>query len=384
MIETEVEGKPGDVRSAATWLRETLQDRVADSADRTNAGRQLAASEWEGSDGTAYRAYAKSVVTICDDHASRVGRAATSFDSYAARLDRMKSTMRGLRGEASSGGLTVSGTVISTPPDVPATVVQPGSPEETEHLAGVAKVDLYDRLAGDAATARTDFDLWIQANLKAAVTDAEDSSAADQAFDQVQAQFPSMLNNLGTGIAGYGLGKIASDYQGLARELKRKSRVSGDPRVRGSADTPSGKSKIDDLLKRSTGLGKLGKLMGPAGILLDVYLGYRDYQETGDWKRAALTTGGSIAVGVGAAGLVALGVVTAPAWLVIGGTVVVGAAVSAGIGYVYDHWDDISGWTGDRWDDTKDLAEDAWDGAKDLATGAKDKVGGAWDAVTPW
>lgn len=79
-----------------------------------------------------------------------------------------------------------------------------------------------------------------------------------------------------------------------------------------------------------------------------------------------------------------LGVVTAPAWVVIGGTVVVGAAVSAGIGYVYDHWDDISGWTGDRWDDTKDLAGDTWDGAKDRASGAKDVVGGAWAAVTPW
>ena len=157
--------------------------------------------------------------------------------------------------------------------------------------------------------------------------------------------------------------------------------MSGDPRVRGSADTPSGRATLDDLLGKAEWLKKGGRLLGPAGILIDVGFGVYEATQTGDWTRAVLTTGGSIAGGAlvvaGAGALAAAGVVTAPAWLVVVGAGVAAAGVAYGVGYVYDHWDDITDWTGDRVDDVTDFASDTWDDATDA-------VGDAWDSVTPW
>ena len=190
--------------------------------------------------------------------------------------------------------------------------------------------------------------------------------------------FPNFASGIGAGLIGFGLLGKADDYTAAAREFRRRSRVSGNPRVRGSADTPSGRVKLDDLLGKADWLGKGGRFLGgPGGILIDVGFGIHEGMETGDWTRVALTTGTSIAVGAGAAALVAAGVISAPAIVVIGGTAVAAMALSAGVGYVYDNWDDITDWTGDRVDDVTDFASDTWDSATDVA-------GDAWDAVTPW
>lgn len=285
MIHTLVEGDVSSVTGAATWLRGTLASNLSGAADDCARGRDIASREWEGDDATAYSDYARTVVSMTDAHAARVGRAANSLDVYGARL---KAPMDAIRSRAVAGGLPVSGDQIGEPPVVAATVAEPGSAEESAHLKAVEKVDLYNTLSGDTATAWTEFDGWIRANLVPDVTDAEDDSPIDKVLSEVKAAFPNFAAGVGGGFSGAGLNKWADTYRDEARE-------------------------------------------------------------TGDWKRAAITTGTSLAV----AGGVALYVATAP-------------------GQIYDHWDD-----------TKDLASDAWDGAKDVVSGAKDKVEDTLDAVTP-
>jgi hypothetical protein len=275
--------------------------------------------------------------------------------------------MRAHRTTATGGGLKVEGTVIHQPPAAPSTSFEEGSPEEAAYNAAVDKVEVWNTLVEDIATDYQTFVDWVDTNLPTDVADAKEKDASDTLFDTMKDLFPNFAAGAGAGLAGFAMLGKAADYKAEAREFRRKSRVSGDPRVRGSADTPGGKAKLDDLLGKAEWLKKGGRFFGgPAGIAIDIGFGIYEGTQTGDWTRVALTTGTSIAVGVGVGALVAAGVVTAPAWAVVlaGGALAAGAAW--GVGQIYDNWDDITDWTGDRWDD------------------ATEAVGDAWEAVTPW
>ncbi|MGH3347941.1 MAG: hypothetical protein ACRDO4_13265 [Nocardioides sp.] len=367
MIDTNVEGDPAAVTAAATWLRDTLAKDIEKAGDEQQDARNDSRSRWEGETASSYRNVAGDVLKANDKHEERVKRAATALDDYAAKLKRLEDDMVAHRGTARDGGLTVEGTVIHQPADVPSTTFEPGSPEETAYNAAVAKAEVWNALVEDIAADYQTFVDWVDSNLPADVADAKEKDASDTLFDTMKDLFPNFAGGAGAGLAGFALLGKAADYKAEAREFRRKSRVSGDPRVRGSADTPGGKAKLDDLLGKASWLKKGGRFLGgPAGILIDIGFGVYEGTQTGDWTRVALTTGTSIAVAAGVTALVAVGVVTAPAWAVVlaGGALAAGAAW--GVGQIYDNWDDITDWTGDRWDD------------------ATDAVGDAWDTVTPW
>lgn len=378
MIETLVEGETGEVAAAATWLRGTLELSLEQAGDQQSGARSTARGGWEGLAADGYQDFTRPIVAATDKHATRVGRAATALDEYATRLRTMKQTMADLRTRAVAGGLSVSGTVIAPPPTVPASVVVPGSPEDLARQEAIDKVILYNTLADEAITAQQSFDDWIRTNLAADVADARETDDIDVVLSELESLLPNFAAGVGSGLTGGALIRKADDYRDQARELRRRSRVSGDPRVRGHADTPSGRGAIDDLLGKSRGLGRFGRILsGPVGIGIDIVFGIQEGHESGDWTRAALTTGTSIAVGVGVTALVAAGIVTAPAWAVVVGGGALAAGAAWGVGQVYDHWDDITGWSGDRVDDVKDFASDTWDDATDFA-------GDAWDAATFW
>lgn len=388
MIDTQVPGDPASVQAAAGWLRHTLASNTEKSGDQQADTRSFALSAWEGAAADGYRSATSPVIAATDNHAARIKRAATALDEYAARMSRLDEAMGGIRGRAAAGGLTVYGTIIMPPPPVLATFVVPGSPEEAAHQVAVEKVNLYNELAVDADGEWQAFSGWSDAHLAAALTDARDTDDVDALTDTFTEHIMNAIPGAGLGVMGLALSKTADSYRSAATEFRRRSRVAGDPRIRGSADTPSGSSHLDDLMGRSRLLGHAGKLMGPLGIGVDLYSGYQEGQESGDWTRAALTTGASIGTGLAVAGLVAAGVVSAPAVVVVVGGAALAAGVAWGVGEVYDHWDDIENWTGDRVDDVTGLASDAWDGATEAAgdtwDGAKDLAGDAWDSATPW
>ena len=378
MLDTKVEGSPAAVTGAATWLRDTLSKKVADAGDQQQDARTDARGSWEGETAASYQNVAGDVLKATDKHEDRVKRAATALDDYAFQLSNLESDMRSIRSRASGGGLTVEGTVIHPPPEVPATEFEPGSPEETAYNDAVTKIELWNTLVQDAAKDYEDFVDWVDTNMPGDVTDAQEKDASDTLLGTLKDLFPNFAAGAGSGLTGFALLGKSEDYTAAAREFKRKSRVSGDPRVRGSADTPGGKVKLDDLLGKADWLKKGGRFLGgPGGILIDIGFGVYEGTQTGDWTRVALTTGTSIAVGVGVTALVAAGVITAPAWVVVVGAGALAAGAAWGVGQIYDNWDDITDWTGDRVDDATEWAGDTWDDATDA-------VGDAWDSVTPW
>lgn len=374
MIDTEIEGDPAAVTGAATWLRDTLQANVAEAADLEADARIAAHSQWEGEAAQGYRSLVATVVTATDEHATRIGRAATACDDYAAHLTGVQRTMSGLRARASGGGLSVVGYAIQPPPAVPPGVVEQGSLPEAARNAAIDRIALYDTLSGEATTTRSRHTQWIESRLPGDVDDAKEKDLLDSLLGGLKAEIPNFLGGAGAGLSSLAIMKLSSSYADQAREYARRSRVSGDPWVRGSADTPAGRANLDDLLGKGRRLGRLGRILGgPVGIGTEVAFGIKDGVETGDWARAGLTAGASIAAGAAVVGAIALAPVAVPAVAVVLAAGGAAALASWGVGAVYDNWDEITGWGGDRVADVKDFAGDVGD-----------TVGGVWDSVTPW
>lgn len=365
MIETQIDGRSGDVTAAAIWLRETLAARVEVAGDRQADARASARSGWEGATASAYQDFTRTLMQGTDKHDARVKRAATAFDGYAARLVGAQEAMGTLRTRALAGGLNVSGTVIEAPPDVPAGVVESGSAEEAAREAATQKVELYNALCADVAREHEKFGQWVEATMPGDLKDAQDKDGLGTLGETAA----GWAKNAGAGLAGLALANLAKGMRAEGLELRRKVRRSGDPGYRPPKDP-------DRLLSRARLLGKWGgRLLGPIGIGVDVFFGIQEGRETGDWGRAATTTGTSIVVGgLATAGIIALG---GPVILAIGGGALLAYGASELSGYVWDHKDEIADWAGDTWDDASSAASDAWDSTTDA-------LSDGWDAVTPW
>lgn len=365
MIETRIEGDPGAVRTAARWLRTGLATQLDLAGDSQVAARGAASSGWEGEAADAYQDFSRSVLSGTDTHAGRIRRAATACEAFATRLEQAQTAMAGLRSRASRGGLDVSGTVIAAPPSVPPGMVEVGSPQEAARLDAIARIELFNTLADEASAGHESLAQWVESRMPADVSDARETDGLGELTEVAV----GWAQNAGAGMAGLALQRIARDMRAEGVEYRRKVRRSGNPAYRPPRDP-------EDLLSRARLLGRWGgRLLGPVGIGLDVVFGIQEAHETGDWGRAATTTGTSIVVGgLATAGVIALG---GPAILAIGGGALVAYGASQVAGYVWDHKDEIADWAGDRWDDATDLATDTWQGAQDLASDT-------WDAVTPW
>lgn len=374
MIDTRVDGDPESVIAAATWLRDTLAVKVGEAAEDAQSARRSARSAWEGESASSYQAFTRDLVDITDRHEVRVRRAAASLEDYAAQLALVESAMIDIRFRARGGGLVVEGTVIHPPPPVPFGPFEHGSPAEAEAQAAATRIELWNSLVTEAADAYRRFTEWVHAQMPGRVSEAQETDASDTLFGTMADLFPNFAAGAGAGIAGSALLDRSRTYRDAAREFRRRSRVAGNPAVRGQADTPAGRATLDDLLDNARRFGRFGRFVsGPGGLLIDVGFGIHEGLETGDWGRVALTTGTSIAVGAGAAALVAAGVVSAPAVVVV--LVAGGVAMGASwiVGEIYDNWDGIT-----------DTVSDAWDSAGEVLGDAGDAISDAWDAVTPW
>lgn len=376
MIETKVEGDVASISGTADWLRGTLRTNTDAAADRQQEARRCAGLGWEGETAEAYQGFTRPVLKATDDHVPRIGRAAANLDRLATRLGRHQERMAGFRRQAREGGLTVDGTIIQAPPAVPAQSFEQGSPEEAAYERATAKVELYNRIAGDVSTERESYATWVETTMQAALDDASEREPLHQVIAELEG-LPNFLAGTGIGLTGLALKKAADEIRDRRNEFRRRGRRSGSPRVRGQHLTREGRARDAAMTKWMRRFETLGRFAGPVGIGVDVLFGIHEGSESGDWTRAALTTGASIATGAAVTAYLVTAPVSVPATAVVLAAGAAAAGVSWGVGQVYDHWDDITGWTGDRWDDATDLASDAWDGTKDLA-------GDAWEAVTPW
>ncbi|WP_203336508.1 hypothetical protein [Nocardioides limicola] len=354
MIDTEVDGSPASVNAAATWLRSTLKANVDEAADLQAGARAAASAGWDGAGAQAYRDFMAPVVTASDNHVQRIGRAATALDVYASRLGRMQTDMDALRQRAQAGGLILTSTTIEPPPLVPASVVIPGSAEDLARQQAIAKVTLFNELAEEAVALWAGFYEWIDAQLAVDLSDAREKDRIDKILAEVAGVLPNFAAGTGAGLAGLALTRMSERYRNEAREFRRRSRVSGNPQVRGQADRPSGRTRLDDWAGKARRFGRWGRILGgPVGVGIEIGFGIHEGATTGDWKRAAITTGASLAAAAGITALVAAGVVSAPALAVVVGGGLVVAGVGWGAGKIYDNWDGITDWASNTWGSAK-------------------------------
>lgn len=394
MIETRVPGDVASVRAAGRWLSGSLKPAVASAADHVTGARRTATSEWHGLAGNSYATFAGRLVTLSDDHETRVADAATAVEDYAVHLESVFERMRDLRGEAAAGGLTVSGTRIQPPAPAEAVPALPAeaTPAQADthaaamraHDAAVDKVVLYNALVDDVEREYQRHTDWIDSHLGPAATAAEEDGGVNALVAQLQESWGPFLTGAGLEFAD---GKLAKKFRALLRDVAvnkrraaalRRARRSGHPGRRAEGRAPDAKTRIrgydeaaDKALDHAKYLKLGGRLLGPVGVVVDGYFGYQEIQEGGSPGGVVLSSaGGALA----AAGTVAL-IATAPVSVPVLATAVTAGVVAVGVSWaVSEGWDALpDGFT----DTVDDAVTDAWDAGTDA-------VSDGWDEVTSW
>jgi uncharacterized protein YukE len=385
MLETKVDGAAGDVEAAANWLRSKLKAAVATAGDEVQAARSTALDGWEGDAGDAYRGYARGLVVAADELVPVVERAATKFELYAHRLRACQDRMASWRDEASAGGLTVSGTVIATPPtavgpSVPSRPLTAGELAELDQAmaayeVAAAKVELYNRLSNDVSAERESFTQWIAANLTPVQAEIKDeTSRIAKIAEFLKSNAHALLIGFTTSGGEKGLAKRAKELAKEAERL-RKLKRSGHPGRRAEGTKPETKAKAKGFGKLAEWAGRGGKALGPIGIGLELWNAYGDLKEGKSPGKVITSTAASIGGGMVAGAAIAGITASSPAWgtvLAVGfGAAVVGVAAGAAAGA---GWDALP----DSFTDSVD------DGIKDGWNGATDGAENAWDWATGW
>lgn len=349
MIDTSVPGTTTAVGALASWLRDSLKKAVADSADDVDRARKLANDQWAGESGNAYVRCAADVIRLTDDYEERIKRAADKIDDYKARLGTCEARMSGFRQEARDGGLVVDGVTIHPPED----------------LTDEDQVNLYNKLVTDVGDEWTNFQEWIDANLKP-VEATLDPSLTEKLLEELQGAAGNFAIAYGLETGKRKLQQKATDLKSQADELHRWRR-SGNPARRAANAQARQSGLIDELGERSTWLGRASKVLGPLGTVYEGYVALESDTPAG----GLLATGAGLAATAGVVAVVATAPVSVPAGLVVLGATAVGVGVSWA---VTEGWDALPDSFTDPIDDA---VEDAWNDTKDA-------VSDGWDAVTGW
>lgn len=416
--DTRIDGEPGQIRSAATWLRESVGSGATTFADTVYAQRSRATSAWRSEAGSAFCSQLGGVGEAADLTSQKAKTAATGLDTVATALEKAQETMRRARSVAREGHLVVDGTVIQdpgeAPPDVPALAADATSAQAQAHDHGIAAIERYDA----KVTA------W-----NTAVAMADDADAAWQsAIDELGSTWHTATGELEGAYAGLFAGSTegggSTGFGDAAKQLTNGeffnlfghndgfpliplTLAAGKMTRMGQILPPLGRTVLPifqtgivgkNLLPKLAGApGALGNaatwLKSPAGELLTKRLGiaggvvgtgkgvYDLYQQGNPVKAFKKDKAGYVAD-------VAQTTFTASttAFLVapnpVTGAIAVGSGVTWAGAEVVDHWDDIS-------DTTSKIASDAWDKGSDAvdkvgeaASDVKDKAGDVKDKIT--
>ncbi|KGN30757.1 hypothetical protein N802_06000 [Knoellia sinensis KCTC 19936] len=409
-VDTEIKGKPGNIESAAAWLRDKLEDELSDAGDEFNEARKDGLATWNCGAGDAFGAKMKTARDKADDLAKAATTMATDLDTFAGALRTCQNEMSTCRSTARTDKLTVTSFIIEHPGPAPTRPPQVFTGTKEEVAEHNAKVTAYD-----------DHVLLLQAYYRAETEAARIDRKYGKACRDLQqkytvGQHASWILTLGdlTGdgvLAGMAVSaglkhrsallKKADDLVTEAknaiddlqrnpdRYMKRKwifFKTLDETKL--NADKLAIQGKLDeaeDLLKQARNVdhaptGKLskllgigGKVLGPVGIGLGVY---NDYQEGESTTQIVVSQGGSLLVGAGTGMAVgaAVGSVVPVAGTAVGA--VVGGIVGGGMAIFSDGAIDSFFENGP---DVGKAAEEGWNSIKDTGGAIASGVKGLFD-----
>ena len=119
-VDTQIEGSPSSVETAATWLRNDLAAGLESSAEVFNGARRSAEASWEGQAGAEMATTMASARGATDDLERAARTMATDLEAFATALRRCQGDMADVRRVAAAAGLSVTGFVVQHPGEGPA------------------------------------------------------------------------------------------------------------------------------------------------------------------------------------------------------------------------------------------------------------------------
>lgn len=410
-VDTEIQGSPSSIESAASWLRTSLAEELESAADTCHAVRGTTQRSWEGVAGDEFAGIMATASGATDDLEGAAREMARDLEGFAASLGRCQSDMAEVRRVARTAGLSVSGFLVQHPGEGPARPPDDftGTPTEVAaHNESVAAYNAHQRLLRaylDAETeaARvdrayaaacqdlqneytlTDHAAWLTSTAEV-IGDGAAASWADLIAgkqSRLQAQARALLDDAERAI---------QDMQANPdRYLKRRwfffetldaDKLQADRlAIQGRLDEASDLLSRSNALDNTPGPDKLkaaGRLLGALGLGLGVYNDYQDGEST---TQIAVSQGGSFLAGAAAGAGVgaAVGSVVPVAGTAVGA--VVGGIVGAGVSIFADGAIDSLFENGP---DVGAALDNGWEAIEDTGGAIADGVSGAVSAVGGW
>ena len=420
-VDTEIQGSPASIASAATWLRDSLAVAVGSAADRMNDARKSADDSWQGEAGDQFSSCMAGARDKTDDLESATTTMANDLDEFAEKLRGCQSDMATIRSDAAAAGLTVTGFVIDDPGPGPTRPPDGfvGTPDEVaEHDADVTaydahqdKIEAYNHASSEAGR--------IDRKYATACESLQDDYTVGQHAAWLLTT-ADILGKVAAGAIGANIATKQSKLHGRANDLlddaKRAiSDLQAHPEryvkrkwlffksldtVKLEADRLAIDGKLneaEDLLRQSklAGeskllklLGRGGKVLGPLGLGLGIYNDYKEGESTTQIVVSqGVSTGVGVAAGAGATVLTSMAVGAAVGSVIPGaGTAVgavVGTVVGAGIAIfsdgAIDSFFENGPDVGKAFDEGVDALADTGKAIGDGVSGAIGAVGGLFD-----
>lgn len=413
-IDTEITGQPGQIESAASWLRDKREDELTDAGDEFNDARKDGAATWNCGAGDSFVAKMKTARDKTDDAAKAAKKMGDDIDTFAGSMRTCQSDMATIRKDAKADGLTVDGFIIQNPAQGPAEPTLPRTPEESGGYNDKVKAyNAHQELIRSFIAARSEAERIDRKYATACRKLQEDYTAGQHALWMLtlgeitgDGTLAAMAVNAGRRHKSKLLGraddllteakKAIDDLQAHPeRYMKRKwifFKTLDETKLNADKLAIEGKfNEADELLKRAGNLdtpppdGKLpkglkatGKILGPLGFGLGVY---NDYQEGESTAQIAVSQGGSLLAGMGTGAAVgaAVGSVVPVAGTAVGA--VVGTVIGAGVAIFSDGMIDSFFENGP---DIGKAAEEGWNSIVDTGKSIGDGLASAGKAIGGW
>ena len=410
-VDTEIQGSPTSVESAASWLRTSLAEKLAAAADTCHAVRATTQRSWEGLAGDEFADIMATASRATDDLERAAREMARDLEGFAASLRRCQGDVADVRRTATAAGLTVSGFVVLHPGQGPARPPDDYTGTPTEVAAHNDRVTAYNAhqdllrayVAAETEAARvdrayaaacqdlqnqyamTDHAAWLTSTAEV-IGDGAAAAWADVLTgrkSRLQAQAQSLLDEAERAVQDMQanpdryLKRRWLFFQTLDADKLQADRLVIEGKLDEATDLLSNSDRLDDA--RGPGrLGSVGKAVGALGVVLGIYNDYQDGEST---TQIAVSQGGSFLAGAaaGAGGGAAVGSVVPVAGTAVGA--VVGGLVGAGVSIFADGAIDSLFESGP---DVGAALEEGGDAIEDTGGAIADGVSGAVSAVGGW